>query len=97
MNIVSTLHSLNINSEPFYPSDTKKVKATKVKTVDNKIQGNNTNTNKVENKSAVTKSDKYSEESYDTISKLKNLNLDEIKEYIPKKFKLVSKDNSSDK
>jgi hypothetical protein len=57
----------------------------------------NSNANKISSPTTANKNENAqptNEELYGSIHKLKTINLNEIKEYIPKNYKLVSKDNS---
>jgi hypothetical protein len=99
---------MNINSEPFFPKDkdknclekSKKQQLAKEKDKENKIdlkdiQPKNVEITK-EIKENVQKSPlNYDEDYYNTLNKLKNINLKEIKEFIPKRYKLISKESNN--
>lgn len=87
MSILNTLTSLKISSEPFYP---KKIKKDEVKN-QIKISDKNNNEKDVINTSQIN-TDSANDKLKDTISKIQHISKGEIKEYIPKKFKIVSKE-----
>jgi hypothetical protein len=97
------LTALKINSEPFFPKEIKKEKKTKIATNEVNVKKDfkaeitkesvTVNETKNKNLNSTYKKEAYAtEETKETLTKLQKISMGEIKEYIPKKFKLVSKE-----
>ena len=103
INLLNTLTTLKINSEPFFPKEIKKDKKIRITGFnevnlkkDSKAEIAKENVNETKNRNVVIFNDqkeaKAIEEVKETLTKLQKISIGEIKEYIPKKFKLVSKE-----
>ena len=87
MNILNTLSILKLDSKPFYPNEIKKEKKTEIKTL---IE---TEIKPIESK--LQQSETINEKDIsNAMYKLKSININEIKEYVPKNYRLVSRDNT---
>ncbi len=93
--------ALKINSEPFFPKEIKKEKKIKIATNEVNVKKDfkaeiikeSVNETKIKFlKSSDIKEASATEETKETLTKLQKISMGEIKEYIPKKFKLVSKE-----
>jgi hypothetical protein len=124
MNVLNTLHSLNIESQPFFPISKKKLKTNDKKLdpvkegpilineVNEKESPNkkeeyflkpithptlNNNISKENKKQTSTSTiNPFEDNMYDrTTEMIKSMNLTEIKEFIPKHFKIVAKEKTN--
>jgi hypothetical protein len=104
MNILNTLTALKISSEPFFPKEIKKEKS-KFTITEKSEHTKNQKTTDLNNNSNLGKTEEFKNDNLissssvqpkddvtETISKIQKISKGEIKEYIPKKFKLVNKE-----